>query len=79
MPDTNGNHLDFIPLDEMEERELRRRLAEIRSFGLSTSVETLTRGAFSVAAPVRAVPIGIRKSTKPVGLSASKLLLPWPL
>lgn len=26
MPDTNGNHLDFIPLDEMEERELRRDL-----------------------------------------------------
>jgi hypothetical protein len=26
MPDTNGNHHDFIPLDEMEERELRRDL-----------------------------------------------------
>ena len=35
------------------ERELRIRLAEIRSIGISTSVEELTRGAFSVAAPVR--------------------------
>ena len=29
------------------------RLAEIRSIGISTSVEALTPGAFSVAAPVR--------------------------
>ena len=27
MPDTNRSHNDFIPLDEMEERELRRRRA----------------------------------------------------
>ena len=26
MPDTNYSHHDFIPLDEMEERELRRAL-----------------------------------------------------
>jgi hypothetical protein len=26
MPDTNRSHNDFIPLDEMEERELRRGL-----------------------------------------------------
>jgi hypothetical protein len=26
MPDTNGRHDDLIPLDEMEERELRRDL-----------------------------------------------------
>ena len=26
MPDTNRSHNDFIPLDEMEERELRRAL-----------------------------------------------------
>ncbi|MGR0219966.1 IclR family transcriptional regulator [Agromyces sp. ZXT2-6] len=43
----------FLPNTLTEERELRRRLAEIRSFGLSTSVEALTSGAFSVAAPVR--------------------------
>jgi DNA-binding IclR family transcriptional regulator len=43
----------FMPNTLTEERELRRRLAEIRSFGLSTSVEELTAGAFSVAAPVR--------------------------
>ena len=43
----------FMPNTLTEERELRRRLAEIRSFGLSTSIEELTRGAFSVAAPVR--------------------------
>ena len=43
----------FLPNTLTEDRELRRRLAEIRSFGLSTSVEELTRGAFSVAAPVR--------------------------
>ena len=26
MPETNSSHHDFIPLDEMEERELRRSL-----------------------------------------------------
>jgi DNA-binding IclR family transcriptional regulator len=43
----------YLPNTLTEERQLRRRLAEIRSFGLSTSVEALTRGAFSVAAPAR--------------------------
>lgn len=43
----------FLPNTLTQERELRRRLAEIRSFGISTSVEELTRGAFSIAAPVR--------------------------
>jgi DNA-binding IclR family transcriptional regulator len=43
----------YLPNTLTEERELRRRMAEIRSFGISTSVEELTRGAFSVAAPVR--------------------------
>lgn len=43
----------YLPNTLTEEGELRRRLAEIRSFGISTSIEELTRGAFSVAAPVR--------------------------
>jgi DNA-binding IclR family transcriptional regulator len=48
-----SNPRKYLPNTLTEERELRRRLAEIRSFGISTSVEELTRGAFSVAAPVR--------------------------
>ncbi|GLI26585.1 hypothetical protein ARHIZOSPH14_08270 [Agromyces rhizosphaerae] len=36
-----------------DEGELRRRLAEVRQTGIATSVQALTRGAFSVAAPVR--------------------------
>ncbi|MET0974433.1 MAG: IclR family transcriptional regulator [Leifsonia sp.] len=43
----------YLPNTLTEERELRMRLAEIRSVGISHSVEALTRGAFSVAAPVR--------------------------
>lgn len=43
----------YLPNTLVEERELRRRMAEIRSFGISTSVEELTRGAFSIAAAVR--------------------------
>lgn len=35
------------------EDELRGRLAEIRATGVSRAIEELTRGAFSVAAPVR--------------------------
>jgi DNA-binding IclR family transcriptional regulator len=37
------------------EPELRARLAMTRATGLAQSVEELTRGAFSVAAPVRDV------------------------
>ncbi|KRC58571.1 hypothetical protein ASE14_18570 [Agromyces sp. Root81] len=36
-----------------DERGLRRRMAEIRSTGIATTVEELTPGAFSIAAPVR--------------------------
>ena len=43
----------YLPNTLTEERELRIRLAEIRSTGISQAVEELTRGAFSVAAPVR--------------------------
>ncbi|WP_345763279.1 IclR family transcriptional regulator [Diaminobutyricibacter sp. McL0608] len=43
----------FLPNTLTGEAELRSRLAAIRATGLSTSVEELTRGAFSVAAPVR--------------------------
>ncbi len=43
----------YLPNTLTTEHELRVRLAEIRSVGLSRSVEELTRGAFSVAAPVR--------------------------
>jgi DNA-binding IclR family transcriptional regulator len=43
----------FLPNTLTGEKELRTRLAGIRATGLSTSVEELTRGAFSVAAPVR--------------------------
>ncbi|MEV8214044.1 IclR family transcriptional regulator [Leifsonia sp. NPDC077715] len=43
----------FLPNTLTGERELRSRLAEIRATGLSVTVEELTRGAFSVAAPIR--------------------------
>jgi DNA-binding IclR family transcriptional regulator len=43
----------YLPNTLTGEAELRARLAGIRATGLSTSVEELTRGAFSVAAPVR--------------------------
>lgn len=43
----------FLPNTLTAERELRERLASIRAVGLSVSVEELTRGAFSVAAPIR--------------------------
>jgi len=43
----------FLPNTITEEPELRRRLAEVRGTGIATSVQALTRGAFSVAAPVR--------------------------
>jgi len=57
-PDVLGEVLEshprkYLPNTLTEERELRIRLAEIRSIGISTSVEALTPGAFSVAAPVR--------------------------
>ncbi|MET3566953.1 DNA-binding IclR family transcriptional regulator [Leifsonia sp. 563] len=43
----------FLPNTLTEERELRARLATIRATGISVTVEELTRGAFSVAAPIR--------------------------
>jgi len=43
----------FQPNTLTTERQLRARLASIRATGVSRSVEELTRGAFSVAAPVR--------------------------
>ena len=43
----------FLPNTLTGERELRSRLANIRATGISVSIEELTRGAFSVAAPVR--------------------------
>jgi len=43
----------FLPNTLTGEHELRERLAAIRATGLSVSVEALTRGAFSVAAPIR--------------------------
>ena len=47
------NPRKFQPNTLTSEKELRARLAGIRATGLSRSVEELTRGAFSVAAPVR--------------------------
>jgi DNA-binding IclR family transcriptional regulator len=44
----------FLPNTLTGERELRARLADIRATGLAVTVEELTRGAFSVAAPIRA-------------------------
>ncbi|KQP01840.1 IclR family transcriptional regulator [Leifsonia sp. Leaf264] len=43
----------YLPNTLTTEGELRARLAEIRLTGVDDSVEELTRGAFSVAAPVR--------------------------
>lgn len=43
----------FQPNTLTREKELRTRLASIRATGVSQSVEELTQGAFSVAAPVR--------------------------
>lgn len=43
MPDTNGSHHDFIPLDEMEERELRRDLLTKSRAGDATAQATLLR------------------------------------
>jgi DNA-binding IclR family transcriptional regulator len=48
-----GSPRKFLPNTLTGEAELRSRLASIRATGLSRSVEELTRGAFSVAAPVR--------------------------
>ena len=45
----------FLPNTMTTERELRARLATARATGLVQSVEELTRGTFSVAAPVRDV------------------------
>lgn len=47
------NPRKFRPNTLTGEKELRARLSSIRSTGVSRSVEELTRGAFSVAAPVR--------------------------
>ena len=44
----------YLPNTLTDEASLRRRLAEIRATGIARSVEELTRGAFSVASPVRA-------------------------
>jgi DNA-binding IclR family transcriptional regulator len=49
----SGQPRRFQPNTLTGERELRARLASIRATGVSRSVEELTRGAFSVAAPVR--------------------------
>jgi DNA-binding IclR family transcriptional regulator len=43
----------FLPNTLTGERELRERLATIRATGISVSIEEMTRGAFSVAAPIR--------------------------
>lgn len=43
----------YLPNTLTDEAALRRRLAEIRATGVARSVEELTRGAFSVASPVR--------------------------
>ena len=43
----------YLPNTVTDEHGLRRRMAEIRSTGISTTVEELTPGAFSIAAPVR--------------------------
>jgi DNA-binding IclR family transcriptional regulator len=48
-----GERRKFLPNTLTTEAELRGRLAEIRATGLSTGVEELTPGAFSVAAPIR--------------------------
>jgi hypothetical protein len=43
MPDTNGRHDDLIPLDEMEERELRRDLLTKSRAGDAAAQATLLR------------------------------------
>ena len=43
----------YQPATITTEKELRTRLAEIRATGVSQSVNALTDGAFSIAAPVR--------------------------
>ncbi|WP_394553795.1 IclR family transcriptional regulator [Agromyces sp. MMS24-JH15] len=43
----------YLPGTIVEEDALRARMAEVRRTGLATSVEAMTKGAFSVAAPVR--------------------------
>lgn len=43
----------FQPNTLTDEKQLRSRLAGIRAVGVSQSVEELTLGAFSIAAPVR--------------------------
>lgn len=42
----------YLPNTMTDPKALRRRLAEIRATGLSRSVEEMTPGAFSMAAPV---------------------------
>jgi DNA-binding IclR family transcriptional regulator len=44
----------YLPNTLTDDAALRHRLAEIRATGIARSVEELTRGAFSVASPVRA-------------------------
>ena len=48
-----GGPRRYLPNTLTEEGALRARLAEIRLTGVDCSVEELTSGAFSVAAPVR--------------------------
>lgn len=48
-----GSPKKYLPNTLTRESELRSRLAQIKTTGLSTSVEELTLGAFSVAAPIR--------------------------
>ncbi|GAA1061463.1 IclR family transcriptional regulator [Agromyces bracchium] len=43
----------YLPGTIVEEDALRARMAEVRRSGIATSVEAMTEGAFSVAAPVR--------------------------
>jgi DNA-binding IclR family transcriptional regulator len=47
------NPRKFQPNTVTSDKELRARLASIRATGISRTVEELTRGAFSIAAPVR--------------------------
>lgn len=48
-----ANPRKFLPGTIVDETALRERIARIRATGVAISVEALTRGAFSVAAPVR--------------------------
>lgn len=43
----------LTPSTIVSDRELRARLAAVRATGIAQTVEEMTRGAFSVAAPVR--------------------------